>query len=145
MLTLFLVAAAATSSTPAATLAQLPPSLSRAVRDYDEAQIKGDAAALGRLLADDYTLVNSRAQIEDKRQMIADYTAAGFRLDPYVVEQPIVRQWPGGAVVGGEVALSGTSDGAPFKGRIRFADVWRLRAGHWQVVFTEVTPVRTNP
>lgn len=145
MLTLLLAAVAVTSPTPAATLAQLPPALAKAVRDYDDAQIKGDAHALDRLLADEYALVNSRAQIEDKRQMIADYTTPGFRLDPYVVERPIIRQWAGGAVVGGEVALSGTSDGAPFKGRIRFADVWRLRDGRWQVVFTEVTPVRSAP
>lgn len=142
MLTFLLALAAATGSTPAAALAQLPPSLAQAVRDYDDAQIKGDARSLDRLLADDYVLVNSRAEIEDKRQMIADYTAPGFHLDPYVVETPIVRRWQGGAVVGGEVALSGTNDGRPFKGRLRFADVWRLRDGRWQVAFTEVTPVK---
>lgn len=145
MIALLLAAAATTSPTPAATLARLPSALAQAVRDYDKAQIEGDGRALNRLLADDYALVNSRAQVEDKRQMIADYTAVGFHLDPYVVERPIVRQWPGGAVLGGEVALSGTSDGAAFKGRIRFADVWQLRGGRWQVAFTEVTPVRTEP
>lgn len=139
---LLVLAAAVASPTPAAVLAELPPALARAVRAYDEAQISGDGRALGRLLAQDYALVNSRAEVEDKRQMIADYTAPGFHLDRYVVEKPIVRRWQGGAVVGGEVALSGTSSGAPFKGRIRFADVWRLARGRWQVAFTEVTPVR---
>lgn len=142
MLTLLLAAVASISPTLTAALAEIPPALAQAVRDYDDAQIKGDAGALKRLLADDYALVNSHAEVEDKRQMIADYTAPGFRLDPYVVQKPIVRQWRGGAVVGGEVALSGTSAGAPFKGRIRFADVWRLRDGRWQVAFTEVTPVK---
>ncbi len=143
MLTIiFLAAAVASGPTPADVLARLPPALARAVRDYDAAQIGGDASALGRLLADDYVLVNSRAEIEDKRQMIADYTAPGFHLEPYGVEKPIVRRWPGAAVVGGEVTLSGTSEGKPFRGRLRFADVWRLREGRWQVAFTEVTPVK---
>ncbi|MEQ7874323.1 nuclear transport factor 2 family protein [Sphingomonas sp. ASV193] len=141
-MTVLLIALAAASPTPANVLAQLPPALARAVGDYDDAQIRGDASALDRLLAPDYALVNSRAEVEDKKQMIADYTTPGFHLDPYVVERPIVRQWPGGAVVGGEVGLSGTSDGKPFKGRIRFADIWRLRKGRWQVIFTEVTPVK---
>ena len=135
-------ATAAADPASAAVPAQLPPDLARAVRDYDEAQIKGDADALGRLLADDYTLVNSRAEIENKRQMIADYTAPGFRLKPYVIEQPIIRLWPGGAVMAGAVTLEGASDGAPFKGRIRFADVWQKRSGRWRVVFTEVTPIK---
>ncbi|MGI4792991.1 MAG: nuclear transport factor 2 family protein [Janthinobacterium lividum] len=139
---LLLTAAAITSPTSAAVLAGLPPALAQAVRDYDEAQIRGDARALDRLLADDYALVNSRAEVEDKRQMIADYTAPGFHLDRYVVEKPIVRRWQDGAVVGGEVALSGMSDGAPFNGRIRFADVWRLKGGRWRVAFTEVTPIK---
>ncbi|MBN8809392.1 MAG: nuclear transport factor 2 family protein [Sphingomonas sp.] len=141
-LAILFAATMAASPTPAAVLATLPPALAAAVRDYDDAQINGDTRAFDRLLADDYALVNSRAQVENKAQMIADYTAPGFHLAPYVVEQPIVRLWSGGAVVGGEVALSGTSDGAPFTGRIRFADVWRLRGGRWQVVFTEVTPVK---
>ena len=89
-----------------------------------------------------YALVNSRGAVEDKRQMVADYTDPGFHLDPYVVAKPIVRQWPDSAVIGGEVTLAGTSDGKPFKRRLRFADIWRRRAGRWQVAFTEVTPVK---
>lgn len=141
MLTVLLAAAVIASPTPATVVAGLPPALATAVRDYDEAQIRGDARALDRLLSDDYALVNSRAEVEDKRQMIADYTAPGFHLDRYVVEKPIVRRWPSGAVLGGEVALSGRSEGAPFQGRIRFADVWQLKGSHWQVAFTEVTPI----
>ncbi len=143
MMTAILNAAVVVASpTPAAVLRQLPPDLSRAVNDYDEAQIKGDGGAMGRLLADDYTLVNSRGQVESKDQLIADDTAPGFHLKPYVVEQPIVRMWRDGAVMGGAVTLEGFSAGAPFKGRLRFADVWRKQEGRWQVVFTQVTPLK---
>lgn len=137
-----LALATATSPTPSGVLTQLPPALAQAVRAFDDAQISGNAAALNRLLADDYALVNSHAEVENKRQMVGDYTAPGFRLEPYVVERPIVRLWQGGAVIGGEVRLRGSSEGKPFDGRLRFADVWRLREGRWQVVFTEVTPIQ---
>ena len=142
MLALLLTTVAAISPTPSAVLGALPVALARAVQAYDDAQINGDARALNRLLADDYALVNSRGEVEHKSQMIADYTATGFRLDPYMVERPIVRQWPGGAIVSGEVTLSGVSDGEPFKGRIRFADIWRLHGTRWQVAFTEVTAIK---
>ncbi|PWK92273.1 nuclear transport factor 2 family protein [Fulvimonas soli] len=121
--------------------AALPPALRRAVAEFDHAQIHGDGAALRRLLAADYVLVNSRALIEDKADFIRDYTAPGYRLQPYTVEDEVIRLWPGGAVMAGAVTLEGTSDGRPFKVRLRFADVWRERDGAWQVVFTEATRV----
>ncbi|MFI4963800.1 MAG: nuclear transport factor 2 family protein [Caulobacterales bacterium] len=120
---------------------RLPPDLARAAADYDRAQSSGDRAALERLLAPDYTLVNSGAQVETRAQFIAESTAPGFTLKPFAVEDPVVRVWPDGAVLAGAVTLEGVSDGAPFKGRIRFADVWRKRRGRWQVVFTEVTRI----
>ena len=101
--------------------ASLPPALARAVAAFDRAQVEGDGAALQRLLADDYVLFNSRARVEHE----------------------VVRHWPGGAVLGGVATLEGSSDGKPFKARLRFADIWRERDGRWQVIFTQATRVAT--
>jgi ketosteroid isomerase-like protein len=121
--------------------AMLPPALARAVAEFDRAQIEGDGAALERLLADDYVLFNSRALVEDKADFIRDYTAPGTSMKPFTVEEEVVRHWPGGAVLGGEATLEGTSEGKPYKVRLRFADIWAERDGLWQVVFTEATRV----
>lgn len=121
--------------------AALPPALAKAVDGFDRAQMTGDGELLKRLLADDYVLVNSRALVEDKADFIHDYTAPGFRLEPYTVEDEVVRSWPGGAVLGGLVTLQGTSEGKPFKVRLRFADIWREKDGTWQVIFTQATRV----
>lgn len=119
----------------------LPPALAKAVAAFDRAQMQGDGAALGRLLADDYVLFNSRARVEDKAAFIRDYTAPGTSMKPFTVEDEVVRQWPGGAVLGGVVTLEGTSEGKPYKVRLRFADIWAERDGRWQVVFTGATRV----
>lgn len=121
--------------------AMLPPALATAVAEFDRAQMEGDGAALARLLADDYVLFNSRARVEDKADFIRDYTAPGYALKPFTIEQEVVRHWPGGAVLGGVVTLEGTSEGKPFKVRLRFADIWAERGGRWQVIFTEATRV----
>ncbi|MCX7513192.1 nuclear transport factor 2 family protein [Frateuria hangzhouensis] len=121
--------------------AMLPPALATAVAAFDRAQVDGDGAALQRLLADDYVLFNSRARVEDKADFIRDYTAAGYSLKPFTVEEEVVRHWPGGAVLGGVATLEGTSEGKPFKVRLRFADIWREQDGRWQVIFTEATRV----
>jgi len=67
--------------------ASLPPALARAVAAFDRAQVEGDGAALQRLLADDYVLFNSRARVENKADFIRDYTAPGYSLKPFTVEQ----------------------------------------------------------
>jgi ketosteroid isomerase-like protein len=119
--------------------AELPPDLARAARDYDQAQMHNDGAALNRLLTDDYMLVNSRGVVETKAQFIADSTAPGFRLDPFVVREPIIKVWRDGAVLGGLVMLSGTDGGKKFSVLLRFADIWAKRNSRWQVVYTGVT------
>lgn len=123
----------------------LPADLARAAAEYDQAQIAGDGKALQRLLADDYTLVNSRAEVSDKAGLIRDYTDPDYRLDLYTVREPVEKVWRDGAVLGGTVALSGTDHGKRFSTQIRFADIWARRRGQWQVIFTQVTKVPTPP
>ena len=89
----------------------LPADLAAAVTAYDRATVHSDIPALERLVAEDYVLVNSDASVEDKRQYLADFNLPGFKIDPYVREQPIEKVWGDAAVVGGVVHLSWTQDG----------------------------------
>ena len=125
----------------AAVAAQVPPQLAAAVKAYDKAQVDGNRIELERWLADDYLLVNSSGKLESKAQLIADYTAPGFTLEPFVVEQPIEKAWPNGAVMGGTATLRGTDSGKRYEVRLRFADIWAKRNGQWRVIFTQVAKV----
>ena len=49
-------------------------------------RLSGNRAELERLLADDYTLLNSAGKTETKTQFVAESTAPGFKLEPFVVE-----------------------------------------------------------
>jgi ketosteroid isomerase-like protein len=122
----------------AAAASHLPPDLAAAVAAYDKAQIDGDRAQLERWVADDYLLLNSSGKLETKAELIADYTAPGFDLEPFTVEQPVEKVWPDGAVMGGVATLRGTDGGKRYELRLRFADVWAKRGGRWQVVYTQV-------
>jgi ketosteroid isomerase-like protein len=119
--------------------AVIPPDLALAMRQYDEAQVRGDRAALNRLLADDYLLIDSHGQRETKAQLIDDYTAPGFTLEPFKVEQPVEKVWHGGAIMGGVATLTGTEGGQPYKDRLRFTDVWARHAGQWRVLYTHAS------
>lgn len=122
-----------------ANAAELPADLAKAVKDYDEAQIHGDKAALLRLVADDYTLVNSSGRIQNKSELIADYTAPGYKIEPFEIMEPVEKVWRDGAVMGGVVDLRGIDGGKPFAVRLRFADIWAKRNGKWQVIYTHVS------
>ena len=122
-----------------ASAAELPADLAKAVKDYDEAQIHGNKAELQRLVADDYTLVNSTGRVQNKAELIADYTTPGYKIEPFEIMQPVEKAWSDGAVMGGVVNLRGTDGGKPFSVTLRFADIWAKRNGKWQVIYTHVS------
>jgi hypothetical protein len=122
-----------------ANAAELPADLAKAVKDYDEAQIHGNKAELQRLVADDYTLVNSTGRVQSKAELIADYTTPGYKIEPFEILQPVEKAWSDGAVMGGVVNLRGKDGGKPFAVTLRFADIWAKRNGKWQVIYTHVS------
>ena len=122
-----------------AAVVAVPPDLAAAVHAYDQAQIDSNRAELERWLADDYLLVNSSGATESKAQLIADYTAPGFDLEPFIIEKPVEKVWNNGAVMGGIATLRGTDSGKRYEVRLRFADTWAKRNGRWQVIYTQVS------
>jgi ketosteroid isomerase-like protein len=136
-----LAAAILVLSAAPALAVELQPDLAKAVQDYDRAQIHNDIPTLERLVADDYVLVNSNATVENKQQFLADFSLPGFKIDPYVVEQPVEKMWGNAAVIGGLVHLSWTQDGKHQTRLLRVAYVWAKRNGHWQATYTQVTRV----
>jgi hypothetical protein len=121
-----------------AAASEVPPDLTAAVVAYDKAQVDSNKAELERWLADDYLLINSSGKTETKSQLIADYTAPGFDLEPFTIEQKVEKVWGDGAIMGGIATLRGTDGGQRYEVRLRFADIWAKRAGRWQVVYTQV-------
>lgn len=132
--------ARAAASSPTAS-AELPPDLAKAVSDYDRATIGNDVAALAELIADDYMLVNSDATTQNKPEYLADFNLPGFKIDPYVMEQPIAKVWGAMALTGGLLPLSWTQEGRRRRRRLRIAHVWVKQGGRWRIVYTQLTRV----
>ena len=86
-------------------------------------------------------LVNSDSTLQDKQSYLKDFTVPGFKLDPYVLEQPISRVWDNGALVAGMVRLSWTLDGEHHTRLLRIAHVWTKQDGRWRIGYTQLTRV----
>lgn len=142
MLYLRAILAAAVLLAPGlAVAAPLPADLAAAAHAYDVAQVNGDRAALERLVADDYVLVNGAGQVQDKARLIADYVAPGFKLDPFTIEEPVEKLLGDTALLGGRVNMTGVDGGQRFALVVRFIDTWAKRDGQWRVVYSQVTRV----
>lgn len=136
-----LLAAAALLAPGLALADPLPADLAAAAHAYDAAQVNGDRAALERLVADDYVLVNGAGQVQDKAKLIADYMAPGFKLDPFTIEAPVEKVLGDTALLGGRVNMTGVDGGQRFALVVRFVDTWAKRDGQWRVVYSQVTRV----
>ena len=111
-----------------------------AARAFDQAQLSGDRAALERMVADDFLMIDGAGQKNDRKEFIAGWTSPGTTYEPLVIHDPVyVPLGPTAALVGGRVELKGAENGKPFVSRFHFSDVFAWRDGRWQVVFVQVT------
>jgi len=134
-------AAAAASALVSWKAGAAPSDLDDAVRAYDEATVHNDVATLAQLVCDDYTLVNSDSTLQDKASYLEDFKVPGFKLDPYVLEQPVRRVWGETALVAGQVHLSWTLKGEHHARLLRIAHVWTKLEGRWRLAYTQLTRV----
>jgi len=117
----------------------LPPDLQTASQEFDKAQITRDKAVLERILGDELLLIAGSGKVETKEDFIRDFTAPGFKLEPFTILEVVHKVRGNVAILGGVVIFKGTDDGKPFSQRIRFSDFWEKRNGKWQVVYIQVT------
>jgi ketosteroid isomerase-like protein len=145
-----LALAAAVSMMPAATFASqashngaaiMPPELAEVLSEYRQATMQSDIAALSKLVADDYILVNSDSSLQAKQSYLDDFKLPGFKIDRYVVEESAQTVWGDTALVRELLHLAWTQDGAQHSRVLRIAHVWTRRDGHWQIAYTQLTRV----
>jgi ketosteroid isomerase-like protein len=118
-----------------------PADLARAVNDYDQATLHNDVRTLSSLVAEDYVLVNSDSKVQDKQSYLSDFARPGFKIDPYVIEQPVQKVWGDVALTGGLLHLTWTQDGEHQQRALRIAHVWTRFGTRWQLAYTQLTRV----
>jgi hypothetical protein len=85
--------------------------------------------------------VNSDATVQDKRSYLADFRLPGFKIDPYVMENPFLKVWGNTALTGGLLPLSWTQDGRHHDRLLRVIHIWVKSRAYWQMTYTQLTRV----
>lgn len=99
----------------------------------------GDVASAERLLAPEFTLVNSDASVQTLADVVAEIRAGEPKYDMFRNHSMKAHVFGDAAIVQGITSLKGTSNGKPFTTDVRFTDTLIKRKGEWQVVVSHVT------
>jgi len=104
--------------------------------DWNDAQVKRDVAALGRILADDLTIIDPEGTIVTKAQALANLKSGEDAFTSAVADEMKVRVYGDAAVVLGRNTVKEQYKGKDLSGPYRFTDTWIKKDGRWQCVAT---------
>ena len=137
-MTPFIFALLALAATPTDTA-----SILAAADAFDRAQLTQDQAAMEGMVLDDLVFIDGSGKRLGKKELIAGWMGANDKYDPAEpVDRTVTPLGRDAAVVGAEVNICGTSDGARYCSRIRFADTFVKVGKDWRVAHIQVTRIK---
>jgi uncharacterized protein (TIGR02246 family) len=135
----------ATSTTAAAAAASPTENVEQALlkleREWAEALVKADMAALDRLMADDWSMTTWNGQTQTKAQSIEEIKSGVVKFETANVDNLKIRTFGDVAVVTLSQTEKSKNKGKDSSGRYLYTDVWVKRNGQWQAVATHGTKV----
>jgi hypothetical protein len=107
-------------------------------------QIRKDAAAAERLLADEYLFIQGDGQVSSKAQNVEILRSADFECQALTTDDVQVRIYGNTALIIGRAHFKATYKGRDVSGEFWYTDVWVRRAGRWQNVASQATRLPTT-
>ncbi len=103
-----------------------------------------DAAAIERILADEYLFTDEEGKVKNKAEDLASYKTSPSKFEIFEISDQKVRVIGNNAAVEtGTVRFKGTGkDGKPFDGSERYTTTWVWRGGRWQIAADHTSTVK---
>ncbi len=102
---------------------------------YQAAVAKNDAAAMDRILADDFILVTGKGKVFTKADLLNEAHSGRFVYERQEDSSQKVRVWGDTAAVTALLWAKGTEDGKPFEYKLWFSDTYVRTPSGWRYVF----------
>ena len=113
--------------------------LKKLEEDWNNAFIKGDAATLEKILADDYFMIDPQGGTSNKSKTLEDVKSGQFKPESIKYDDLKVRVYGNTGIVTGGVIVKNAGGGLDSISAYRFSDVFVLRGGRWQAVNSQLT------
>jgi ketosteroid isomerase-like protein len=106
---------------------------------FSEAIVKNDLEGIGRLVADDWIIIDPNGEIVDRTRFFEVIKSGALTHDTMDSEDFRVRVYGDSAVVTGITRPKGKFMGQEFSTQERATDVFVKRDGRWRCVLTHLT------
>jgi ketosteroid isomerase-like protein len=108
--------------------------LTRLDAGWNTAHVRGDAAALEQLFADDLVVLVPGMRVMTKADAVGMFTSGRIKFDRYETSETTFRVYDLTAIVTGRLKRTRVVAGATVDDDWRFTKVYLRRASRWQVV-----------
>lgn len=108
--------------------------LERLETEWNAAHVRGDAAALDRLLGEDVVIVVPGMRVMTKADAVGMFTSGRMKFDRYDTSETRFRIFDKTAVVTGRLRRTRVTGSAAVDDDWRFTKVYRQLADRWQVI-----------
>lgn len=111
-------------------------------QDACVAFLRADLAAAERLLAPEFTLVNSRGIVQSRDEVLAEIRNRDPVYSEFRNHSMTARVYGDAAIVQGITKVAGRSGGQQFDVEVRFTDTLIRNEGSWRLVVSHVTALQ---
>ena len=108
--------------------------LERLEAEWNAAHVRGDAAALERIFAEDLVVVVPGMRVMTKPDSLGMFTSGRMKFERYETSETKLRTYDDTAIVTGRLRRTRVIAGATADDDWRFTKVYVRRDGRWQVV-----------
>lgn len=109
--------------------------------DWDQAMVENDADAIGRYMADDWTIIGADGRVGDKTTFLELVRSGKLTHDVMETFDPTVRVYGDAAVIIAHGVSGGQYEGQPFREVERSSCVFIRQAGQWRCVLTHLSKI----
>jgi ketosteroid isomerase-like protein len=107
--------------------------------EWDRSMVENDAEAIGRFMADDWTIIGADGSLGDKATFLGLVRSGELSHDVMTSEDTRVRVYGDTAVTVSRGVSGGTYQGRPFRENERVSCVFVRSEGRWRCVLTHLS------